>query len=98
MGVGIGGTAIVGSQVLIYQGVTLGGTTLTKGKRHPTIGDRVILGGGAKILGDIVIGEGSRIGSNSVVVQSVPPDSTVVGIPGRVIMRQPGESNQDFSI
>jgi serine O-acetyltransferase len=87
MGVVIGETAIVGNGVIIYQGVTLGGTSLEKTKRHPTICDHVVIGGGAKILGNIVIGEGTRIGANSVVVESVPPRSTVVGIPGKVIKR-----------
>jgi serine O-acetyltransferase len=87
MGVVIGETAIVGDDVLLYQGVTLGGTRFSQEKRHPTIGDRVVVGAGAKILGDITIGEGSRIGANSVVVKAVPAGSTVVGIPGRVIER-----------
>lgn len=87
MGVVIGETAIVGDGVIIYQGVTLGGTSLRRERRHPTIGDRVVVGAGAKVLGAIEIGAGTRIGSNSVVVESVPPNSTVVGIPGRVIQR-----------
>ncbi len=87
MGVVIGETAIVGDGVIIYQGVTLGGTSLRRERRHPTIGDRVVIGAGAKVLGAIEIGAGTRIGSNSVVVESVPPNSTVVGIPGRVIQR-----------
>ncbi|MBC7692444.1 MAG: serine O-acetyltransferase [Methylotenera sp.] len=87
MGVVIGETAIVGNQVLIYHGVTLGGTSLAAGKRHPTLGDRVIVGSGAKILGNITIGDESRIGSNSVVTHSVPASSTVVGIPGRIVAR-----------
>lgn len=87
MGVVIGETAIVGNEVIIYQGVTLGGTSLHREKRHPTIGDRVVIGAGAKILGAIEIGAGTRIGSNSVVVESVPPNSTVVGIPGKIIKR-----------
>ncbi len=87
MGVVIGETAIVGDGVIIYQGVTLGGTSLRRERRHPTIGDRVVIGAGAKVLGAIEIGQGTRIGSNSVVVESVPPNSTVVGIPGRVIQR-----------
>ncbi len=87
MGVVIGETAIVGDGVIIYQGVTLGGTSLRREKRHPTIGERVVIGAGAKVLGAIEIGAGTRIGSNSVVVESVPPHSTVVGIPGKVIKR-----------
>lgn len=85
MGVVIGETAEIGDDVLIYQGVTLGGTGKEKGKRHPTIGNRVVIGAGAIILGPITIGDDSRIGAGSVVVNSVPPGSTVVGIPGKVI-------------
>lgn len=84
MGVVIGETAIIGDDVLLYQGVTLGGTGLEKGKRHPTIGDNVVIGGGAKVLGNIVVGDNSYIGANAVVIKDVPPNSTVVGIPGRV--------------
>lgn len=85
-GVVIGETAIVGDDVLIYQGVTLGGVSLERGvKRHPTIGNKTVIGSGAKILGDIKIGENCRIGSNSVVVKSIPDDSTAVGIPARII-------------
>lgn len=85
-GVVIGETAIVGDDVLIYQGVTLGGVSLDRGvKRHPTIGNHTVIGSGAKILGDILIGENCRIGSNSVVVKSIPDDSTAVGVPARVI-------------
>jgi len=84
-GVVIGETSEIGDDVLMYQGVVLGGTTLKKGKRHPTIGNNVIIGTGAVALGDITIGEGARIGSGSVVVKSVPPGSTVVGVPGRVV-------------
>ena len=86
-GVVIGETAVVGDGVIIYQGVSLGGTSLESIKRHPTIQDRVVIGAGAKILGNIEIGEGTRIGANSVVVESVPPNSTVVGIPGKIIKR-----------
>jgi serine O-acetyltransferase len=86
-GVVIGETAEVGTDVTIYHGVTLGGTSLDRGKRHPTIGDRVTIGAGAKILGPITIGAGSRIGANAVVVKAVPPDSVVVGIPGQVVHR-----------
>lgn len=85
-GVVIGETAIIGDDVLIYQGVTLGGVSLERGvKRHPTIGNSTVIGSGAKILGDIVIGQNCRIGSNSVVVKSIPDDSTAVGIPARII-------------
>jgi serine O-acetyltransferase len=88
IGVVIGETTIIGNNVTIYQGVTLGGVSLNPGKRHPTIEDDVTIGAGAKILGNIVIGKGSRIGANSVVVKDVPPYSTVVGIPGKVIKRK----------
>ncbi|MDP2906265.1 MAG: serine O-acetyltransferase [Candidatus Omnitrophota bacterium] len=84
MGVVIGETAVVGDNVLIYQGVTLGGTGLVKGKRHPTIGNNVVIGGGAKVLGNITVGDNSYIGSNAVVIKDVPVNSTVVGVPGRV--------------
>jgi len=84
MGVVIGETAIVGDDVLLYQGVTLGGTGLEKGKRHPTIGNNVVVGAGAKVLGNITVGDNSYIGSNSVVIKDVPANSTVVGIPGRI--------------
>lgn len=86
-GVVIGETAEVGRDVTLYHGVTLGGTSLAKGKRHPTIGDGVVVGTGAKILGAITIGENSRIGANAVVVKSVPPNSVVVGVPGQVVVR-----------
>jgi serine O-acetyltransferase len=84
IGVVIGETAEIGNNVLIYQGVVLGGTTLNKGKRHPTVGNNVVFGTGAVALGAITIGDGARIGSGSVVVKSVPPGATVVGVPGRV--------------
>ena len=84
MGVVIGETTEIGNDVTLYQGVTLGGTSWKKEKRHPTLEDRVVVGAGAKILGAIRIGHDSRIGSSSVVVQDVPPHSTVVGIPGKV--------------
>ena len=86
-GVVIGETAEVGDDVTIYQGVTLGGTSLERVKRHPTIGDRVTIGAGAKVLGAITIGDDSRIGANAVVVKSVPPNSVVVGVPGQIIAR-----------
>ena len=84
-GVVIGETAEIGDDVLMYQGAVLGGTTLKKGKRHPTIGNNVVMGTGAVALGAIMVGNGARIGSGSVVVKSVPPGTTVVGIPGRIV-------------
>ena len=84
-GVVIGETAEIGDDVLMYKGVVLGGTTLEKKKRHPTIGNNVVIGTGAIALGDITVGDGARIGSGSVVIKSVPPKATVVGIPGRVV-------------
>jgi serine O-acetyltransferase len=84
MGVVIGETAIVGDNVSIYQGVTLGGTGKTRGKRHPTIGNNVVLAAGAKVLGNITIGDNSKIGAGSVVLQDVPENCTVVGVPGRI--------------
>ncbi len=89
MGVVIGETAIVGDDVYLYHQVTLGGTSSERGKRHPTVGNGVIVGAGAKILGDIVIGDGARVGANAVVVQPVAPGETVVGIPARPIERDP---------
>lgn len=86
MGVVIGETAEIGDNVTLYHGVTLGGVSWEKTKRHPTIGDNVVIGSGAKVLGPFTVGKGSKIGSNSVVVREVPPNSTVVGIPGRVVM------------
>jgi serine O-acetyltransferase len=87
MGVVIGETSEIGTDVTLYHGVTLGGTSLEKGKRHPTVGDRVVIGAGAKVLGAITIGEDSRIGANAVVVNSVPPNSVVVGVPGQIVKR-----------
>ena len=87
MGVVIGETSELGSDVTMYHGVTLGGTSLSKGKRHPTIGDRVVIGAGSKILGAITVGDDSRIGANAVVVHDVPPNSVVVGVPGQVVKR-----------
>jgi serine O-acetyltransferase len=87
MGVVIGETAEIGNYVTLYHGVTLGGTSLDKGKRHPTLEDNVVVGAGAKILGAITIGTGSRIGANAVVVRTVPSNSVVVGIPGQVVVR-----------
>jgi len=88
IGVVIGETAVIGNNVTIYQGVTLGGVSLNPGKRHPTIEENVVIGAGAKILGNITIGKDSKIGANSVVVKDVPPYSTVVGIPGKIIKRK----------
>ena len=88
MGVVIGETAEVGDHVTLYHGVTLGGTSLNKVKRHPTIEDHVVIGAGAKVLGAITIGSNSRIGANAVVVKSTPPDSVVVGVPGQVVVRE----------
>ncbi len=90
MGVVIGETSVVGNNVTMYQGVTLGGTGKETGKRHPTIGDNVVIGAGAKVLGNIVIGGNSYIGANAVVLQSVPANTTVVGVPGH-ITKQDGE-------
>jgi serine O-acetyltransferase len=86
-GVVIGETAIVGDNVTLYQGVTLGGTGKEQGKRHPTVGNNVMISAGAKILGSFTIGENSKIGAGSVVLSEVPPNSTVVGVPGRVVKR-----------
>jgi serine O-acetyltransferase len=95
MGVVIGETAEVGNNVTLYHGVTLGGTSLEKGKRHPTLMDNVVVGAGAKILGAIEIGENSRIGANAVVVKPVPPNSVVVGVPGQVVHRsRPRDEHQ----
>ncbi|MCC6293652.1 MAG: serine O-acetyltransferase [Bryobacterales bacterium] len=87
MGVVIGETTVIGDDCLLYQGVTLGGTGKERGKRHPTLGNHVVVGTGAKVLGNIVIGDNSKIGAGSVVIHEVPPHSTVVGIPGRVVRR-----------
>jgi len=84
LGVVIGETAIVGNDVLLYQGATLGGTGIVAGKRHPTIGNNVVIGAGAKVLGNIIIGDNSYIGANAVVIKDVPSNSTVVGVPGRI--------------
>lgn len=88
MGVVIGETCIIGDDVLLYQGVTLGGTGKEHGKRHPTLKNNVVVGSGAKVLGNITIGNNVRIGAGSVVITDVPDDSTVVGIPGRVVMHK----------
>ncbi len=86
-GVIIGETTIIGNNVTLYQGVTLGGTGKEHGKRHPTIGDNVMISAGAKILGSFTIGENSKIGAGSVVLEAVPPNCTVVGVPGRIVKR-----------
>ena len=86
-GVIIGETAVVGNNVTLYQGVTLGGTGKEHGKRHPTIGDNVMISAGAKVLGSFTIGENSKIGAGSVVLEAVPPNCTVVGVPGRIVKR-----------
>ncbi len=91
IGVVIGETAEVGNEVTIYQGVSLGGVSLEKTKRHPTIEDNVVIGAGAKVLGNITIGANSKIGANSVVITSVPPNSTAVGIPAKAVVK--GKSN-----
>ncbi len=96
-GVVIGETAEVGDDVMMYHGVTLGGTGVVTGKRHPTVGDRVTIGAGAKILGPIKIADDSRIGANSVVVKEVPASAVVIGVPGQVISR-PGPSREDDSM
>ncbi|MGQ0793948.1 MAG: serine O-acetyltransferase [Deltaproteobacteria bacterium] len=88
MGVVIGETSEIGEKVTIYHGVTLGGTSFTRGKRHPTIGRSVTIGAGAKILGPLTIGENSKVGANSVVISDVPPNSTVVGIPGKIVLKE----------
>lgn len=99
MGVVIGETAEVGDNVTLYQGVTLGGTGKEKGKRHPTIGNNVVIASGAKVLGSFKVGDNAKIGAGSVVLREVPPDSTVVGIPGRVVIKngqhQPGAAGAD---
>ena len=87
MGVVIGETSIIGDNVTLFQGVTLGGTGKERGKRHPTLGNNVVVGTGAKLLGNITVGDNVLIGANAVVLRSVPPDSTVVGVPGRIAKR-----------
>lgn len=94
MGVVIGETTIVGDNVTLYQGVTLGGTGKEKGKRHPTIGNNVVIGTGAKVLGNISVGDNSYVGANAVVIKDVPPDSTAVGVPAR-ITRQGGKKIEE---
>ncbi|MCX7795090.1 MAG: serine O-acetyltransferase [bacterium] len=87
MGVVIGETTEIGDDVLLYQGVTLGGTGKHKGKRHPTLGNNIVVGAGAKVLGPITIGDNVKIGAGSVVLKSIPPNSTVVGVPGKIVRR-----------
>jgi serine O-acetyltransferase len=94
MGVVIGETAEIGNNVTLYHGVTLGGTSWSKGKRHPTLKDGVVIGAGAKVLGPIEIGENGRVGSNAVVTKSVPAGATAVGIPGRIIVNNKEESEE----
>jgi len=88
MGVVIGETSVIGDNVTLFQGVTLGGTGKEKGKRHPTLGNNVVVGAGAKVLGNIKIGDGVMVGANAVVIKDVPADSTVVGVPGRVVKKE----------
>ncbi len=95
-GVVIGETAILGDNVTLYQGVTLGGTGKEQGKRHPTIGNNVLVGAGAKILGSFTIGDNCKIGAGSVVLKDVPPNSTVVGVPGQIIIRNDVRVNNDL--
>lgn len=97
MGVVIGETAEIGDDCTLYHGVTLGGTSWNKGKRHPTLDKGVVVGAGAKILGPITIGEGARIGSNAVVVKDVPPGATAIGIPARIVEAQAAAQNGRFA-
>ena len=92
MGIVIGETSIIGENVTIYHGVTLGGVSLEKGKRHPTIGNNVIIGAGAKVLGNITIGDNSKIGANSVILKDIPKDSVAVGVPGKIITKSSSDS------
>lgn len=94
MGIVIGETAEIGDDVTLYQGVTLGGTSWNKGKRHPTLEDGVVVGAGAKVLGPFTVGAGAKIGSNAVVTKAVPPGATAVGIPGRIISKADEEASQ----
>jgi len=94
MGVVIGETAEIGDDCTLYHGVTLGGTSWNKGKRHPTLGKGVVVGAGAKILGPITVGDGARIGSNAVVVEDVPPGATAIGIPARIIEAQDAQNGR----
>ncbi|MGG1678364.1 serine O-acetyltransferase [Neobacillus sp. NRS-1170] len=97
MGVVIGETCEIGDNVTVFQGVTLGGTGKEKGKRHPTIKDNALIATGAKVLGSITVGENSKIGAGSVVLKEVPPNSTVVGVPGRVVIQDGKRINKDFN-
>ena len=97
MGVVIGETAEIGDDSTLYHGVTLGGPSWNKGKRHPTLGKGVVVGAGAKILGPITIGDGARVGSNAVVVRDVPPGATVVGVPGRVLDSAADQNAERFA-
>lgn len=97
MGVVIGETCTIGDNVTLFQGVTLGGTGKESGKRHPTLEDNVLVATGAKVLGSITIGEGSKVGAGSVVLKNVPPNSTVVGIPGKVVVQDGIKVKQDFN-
>jgi serine O-acetyltransferase len=98
MGVVIGETAVIGDGCTIYQGVTLGGTTLTKGaKRHPTLGRNVVVGAGAKVLGGFEVGDDAAIGSNAVVTKAVPPGATAVGIPARIIVAEEGVRREEVA-
>ncbi len=96
MGVVVGETSEVGDDVTLYQGVTLGGTSLEKGKRHPTIGDGVIIGSGAQVLGPLIVGDGARIGANAVVLQDVPQGATMVGIPAKIVMGRDRSLEDEF--
>jgi serine O-acetyltransferase len=96
MGVVVGETSEVGDDVTLYQGVTLGGTSLEKGKRHPTIGDGVIIGSGAQVLGPLNVGMGARIGANAVVLQDVPQGATMVGIPAKIVMGRDKSLEDEF--
>lgn len=93
MGVVIGETAVIGDDVTLYHGVTLGGTSWSKGKRHPTLGNNVVVGAGAKVLGPITLSDGARVGSNAVVVKDVPENATVVGIPGHIVSVKARDKN-----
>jgi serine O-acetyltransferase len=97
MGIVIGETCEIGDNVSVFQGVTLGGTGKEKGKRHPTIKDNVLIATGAKVLGSITVGENSKIGAGSVVLKEVPPNSTVVGIPGKVVIQDGIKINKDLN-
>src|SRR5690242_675877 len=97
MGVVIGETAEIGDDTTLYHGVTLGGTSWNKGKRHPTLGRNVVVGAGAKILGPILIGDGAKIGSNAVVVRDVPPNATAVGIPARIVNQEDAKRREDHA-